>query len=272
MRDSGEGSGLWSHSPHFMIWGSQASHQAFHRLKHHYFLLSGPRKGEDIPPVLIKPVCNPFCFWSERLKTLFWCGVRHDSPEVSTWTHLWHRSRGCYVNRSVQTSFQQLLFEVMQGMLRRHRRLEMKSAEPSCQDWVRNRWPIPCLRSTRGRKVFRDKQPSGQPAAREIGADLPLPEDKTTLYTPERSSWSYCLLPPSKQRKTLELTCPQSSPSNATSRPSRAASLQSFSSPPLAHHAELQLPTPGLLLPTSSSSSTETGPASPQVSQLVNKP
>ncbi|KAK2535805.1 hypothetical protein Q9233_003531 [Columba guinea] len=52
------------------------------RLKHHYFLLSGPRKGEDIPPVLIKPVCNPFCFWSERLKTLFWCGVRHDSPEV----------------------------------------------------------------------------------------------------------------------------------------------------------------------------------------------
>ncbi|XP_005499453.2 sodium-coupled monocarboxylate transporter 2 [Columba livia] len=45
-------------------------------------LITGPRKGEDIPPVLIKPVCNPFCFWSERLKTLFWCGVRHDSPEV----------------------------------------------------------------------------------------------------------------------------------------------------------------------------------------------
>lgn len=173
-----------------------------------------------------------------------------------------------------QTSFQQLLFEVMQGMLCRHRRLEMRSAEPSCQALVRNRWPIPCLCNTRGRKVFRDKQPSGQPAAREMGADLPLPEDKTTLYTPERSSWSYCLLPPSKQRKTSGLTYPQSSPSNAipTSRPSRAASLQSFSSPLLAHHAELQLPTPGLLLPTSSSSSTETGSAFPQVSQLVNKP
>ncbi|KAM9190899.1 sodium-coupled monocarboxylate transporter 2 [Mergus octosetaceus] len=44
--------------------------------------LTGPTRGEDIPPVLIKPICNLFCFWSERLKTLLWCGVRHDSQDV----------------------------------------------------------------------------------------------------------------------------------------------------------------------------------------------
>nr|XP_009686751.1 PREDICTED: sodium-coupled monocarboxylate transporter 2 [Struthio camelus australis] len=43
---------------------------------------TGPSKGEDIPPVLIKPVCNLFCFWSERLKTLCWCGVQHSSKDV----------------------------------------------------------------------------------------------------------------------------------------------------------------------------------------------
>ncbi|KFQ37466.1 Sodium-coupled monocarboxylate transporter 2, partial [Mesitornis unicolor] len=44
--------------------------------------VTGPSKGEDIPPVLIKPVCNLFCFWSERLKAFFWCGVQHNSQEV----------------------------------------------------------------------------------------------------------------------------------------------------------------------------------------------
>ncbi|XP_056210530.1 sodium-coupled monocarboxylate transporter 2 [Falco biarmicus] len=44
--------------------------------------VTGPTKGEDIPPVLIKPVCNLFCFWSERLKASLWCGVRHGSQEV----------------------------------------------------------------------------------------------------------------------------------------------------------------------------------------------
>ncbi|XP_054027798.1 sodium-coupled monocarboxylate transporter 2 [Dryobates pubescens] len=44
--------------------------------------ITGPNKGEDIPPVLIKPVCNPFCFWSESLKTSLWCSVRHDKQEV----------------------------------------------------------------------------------------------------------------------------------------------------------------------------------------------
>ncbi|XP_054246463.1 sodium-coupled monocarboxylate transporter 2 [Indicator indicator] len=44
--------------------------------------ITGPSKGEDIPPGLIKPVCNLFCFWSESLKTSLWCGVRHDRQEV----------------------------------------------------------------------------------------------------------------------------------------------------------------------------------------------
>ncbi|KAF1482939.1 Sodium-coupled monocarboxylate transporter 2, partial [Eudyptula minor novaehollandiae] len=44
--------------------------------------VTGPSKGEDIPPVLIKPVCNLFCFWSERLKAFLWCGVQHDSQQV----------------------------------------------------------------------------------------------------------------------------------------------------------------------------------------------
>ncbi|OWK52902.1 Sodium-coupled monocarboxylate transporter 2 [Lonchura striata] len=44
--------------------------------------ITGPSKGEDIPPVLIKPVCNLFCFWSKRLKVFFWCGVQHDSLEM----------------------------------------------------------------------------------------------------------------------------------------------------------------------------------------------
>ncbi|KAM6394528.1 LOW QUALITY PROTEIN: sodium-coupled monocarboxylate transporter 2-like [Pluvialis apricaria] len=44
--------------------------------------ITGPNKGEDIPPVLIKPVCNLFCFWSKRLQAFLWCSVRHDSQEV----------------------------------------------------------------------------------------------------------------------------------------------------------------------------------------------
>ncbi|XP_062433040.1 sodium-coupled monocarboxylate transporter 2 [Rhea pennata] len=43
---------------------------------------TGPTKGEDVPPILIKPVCNLFCFWSEKLKTLCWCGVQHGSEDV----------------------------------------------------------------------------------------------------------------------------------------------------------------------------------------------
>uniref|UniRef100_A0A669QQL7 Solute carrier family 5 member 12 n=1 Tax=Phasianus colchicus TaxID=9054 RepID=A0A669QQL7_PHACC len=57
-----------------------------------------PTADQDIRPVLIKPVCNFFCFWSERLKRLLWCGVRHDSHDVSTW-----QSQGCSAAKQNKT-------------------------------------------------------------------------------------------------------------------------------------------------------------------------
>ncbi|KAM6172102.1 sodium-coupled monocarboxylate transporter 2 [Erethizon dorsatum] len=55
---------------------------------------TGLQRGEDINPLLIRPVCNLFCFWSAKYKTLCWCGVQHDQrPEQdnlengSTWKH-----------------------------------------------------------------------------------------------------------------------------------------------------------------------------------------
>ncbi|XP_040836226.1 sodium-coupled monocarboxylate transporter 2 [Ochotona curzoniae] len=41
--------------------------------------ITGPQKGKDIQPQLIRPVCNLFCFWSEKYKRVCWCGVQHDS-------------------------------------------------------------------------------------------------------------------------------------------------------------------------------------------------
>ncbi|XP_014686940.1 sodium-coupled monocarboxylate transporter 2 [Equus asinus] len=41
--------------------------------------LTGHQSGQDIQPLLIRPVCNLFCFWSKKYKTLCWCGVQHDS-------------------------------------------------------------------------------------------------------------------------------------------------------------------------------------------------
>uniref|UniRef100_H0VEQ5 Solute carrier family 5 member 12 n=1 Tax=Cavia porcellus TaxID=10141 RepID=H0VEQ5_CAVPO len=41
-------------------------------------LVTGLQRGEAVNPLLIRPVSNLFCFWSEKYKTLCWCGVRHD--------------------------------------------------------------------------------------------------------------------------------------------------------------------------------------------------
>ncbi|XP_007434847.1 sodium-coupled monocarboxylate transporter 2 [Python bivittatus] len=43
---------------------------------------TGPNKGKDIKPLLIRPICNIFCFWSPKCKTLCWCGVDHNSKEL----------------------------------------------------------------------------------------------------------------------------------------------------------------------------------------------
>ncbi|XP_077785846.1 sodium-coupled monocarboxylate transporter 2 [Podarcis muralis] len=45
-------------------------------------LVTGPNKGEDIKPLLIRPVCNLFCFWSHKCKHLCWCGVDHDDSKA----------------------------------------------------------------------------------------------------------------------------------------------------------------------------------------------
>lgn len=124
--------------PHLMVWGSQGSYPAIHRLTYYHFLFSGPSKGEDIPPVLIKPVCNPFCFWSEKLKLFLWCGVQHDSLEVRAWTHQLGPAvaQEQWEHRHVPTWWQVLSaeptswFELKKGMLHKHHRLEMRSAKP----------------------------------------------------------------------------------------------------------------------------------------------
>ncbi|XP_029813036.1 sodium-coupled monocarboxylate transporter 2 isoform X2 [Suricata suricatta] len=55
-------------------------------------LITGYQSGKDIQPLLIRPVCNLFCFWSKKYKRLCWCGVQHDGEteqetleNVSSW-------------------------------------------------------------------------------------------------------------------------------------------------------------------------------------------
>ncbi|XP_036619738.1 sodium-coupled monocarboxylate transporter 2 [Trichosurus vulpecula] len=44
--------------------------------------ITGPQKGKDVQPQLIRPVGNLFCFWSKKYKRLCWCGVQHDSETI----------------------------------------------------------------------------------------------------------------------------------------------------------------------------------------------
>uniref|UniRef100_A0A4X2JPJ0 Solute carrier family 5 member 12 n=1 Tax=Vombatus ursinus TaxID=29139 RepID=A0A4X2JPJ0_VOMUR len=44
--------------------------------------ITGPEKGKNIQPQLIRPIGNLFCFWSKKYKTLCWCGVQHDSETI----------------------------------------------------------------------------------------------------------------------------------------------------------------------------------------------
>ncbi|KAG8438219.1 hypothetical protein GDO86_008781 [Hymenochirus boettgeri] len=43
--------------------------------------VTGRERGKNIKPLLIRPVCNLFCFWSEKYKAVCWCGVQHDREE-----------------------------------------------------------------------------------------------------------------------------------------------------------------------------------------------
>ncbi|XP_042302369.1 sodium-coupled monocarboxylate transporter 2 isoform X2 [Sceloporus undulatus] len=44
--------------------------------------VTGPNKGEDIKPMLIRPICNVFCFWSHKCKTFWWCGVDQEDNKA----------------------------------------------------------------------------------------------------------------------------------------------------------------------------------------------
>eukprot|EP00079_Xenopus_tropicalis_P035067 XP_017948838.1 PREDICTED: sodium-coupled monocarboxylate transporter 2 [Xenopus tropicalis] len=43
--------------------------------------VTGREHGKNIRPLLIRPICNIFCFWSDKYKTKCWCGVPHDREE-----------------------------------------------------------------------------------------------------------------------------------------------------------------------------------------------
>ncbi|XP_053305142.1 sodium-coupled monocarboxylate transporter 2 isoform X2 [Spea bombifrons] len=43
--------------------------------------ITGREHGRNIKPLLIRPICNLFCFWSDKYKEMCWCGVPHDTEE-----------------------------------------------------------------------------------------------------------------------------------------------------------------------------------------------
>ncbi|XP_023675582.1 sodium-coupled monocarboxylate transporter 2 [Paramormyrops kingsleyae] len=44
--------------------------------------VTGPTPINNIKPSLVRPVCDVFCFWSERYKRLCWCGLEHNKEKV----------------------------------------------------------------------------------------------------------------------------------------------------------------------------------------------
>ncbi|XP_076863668.1 sodium-coupled monocarboxylate transporter 2 isoform X2 [Brachyhypopomus gauderio] len=44
-------------------------------------LLTGPTKPQEVKPWLIQPVCDLFCFCSEKYRRMFWCGVNHEEEK-----------------------------------------------------------------------------------------------------------------------------------------------------------------------------------------------
>ncbi|KAM9302085.1 sodium-coupled monocarboxylate transporter 2-like [Gastrophryne carolinensis] len=43
--------------------------------------ITGRQRAKDVDPLLIRPVCNLLCFWSEKYKKKCWCGVDHEKVE-----------------------------------------------------------------------------------------------------------------------------------------------------------------------------------------------
>lgn len=47
-----------------------------------FCLFAGPTKPQEVEPGLIRPVCDLFCFFSEKYKTMCWCGVNHAEDKL----------------------------------------------------------------------------------------------------------------------------------------------------------------------------------------------
>ncbi|KAF4081305.1 hypothetical protein AMELA_G00159950 [Ameiurus melas] len=45
-------------------------------------LITGPNKPQEVKPGLIRPVCDLFCFFSEKYRAMCWCGVNHAEDKV----------------------------------------------------------------------------------------------------------------------------------------------------------------------------------------------
>ncbi|XP_053544880.1 sodium-coupled monocarboxylate transporter 2 isoform X2 [Bombina bombina] len=50
--------------------------------------VTGREHGRNIDPLLVRPICNLFCFWSDKYKKLCWCGVQHDRVDDEDFVNL----------------------------------------------------------------------------------------------------------------------------------------------------------------------------------------
>ncbi|XP_075043580.1 sodium-coupled monocarboxylate transporter 2 [Mixophyes fleayi] len=50
--------------------------------------ITGHEHGKNIRPLLVRPVCNLLCFWSDKYKRKCWCGVKHDEEEDEELDHM----------------------------------------------------------------------------------------------------------------------------------------------------------------------------------------
>ncbi|MBZ3886021.1 Sodium-coupled monocarboxylate transporter 2 [Sciurus carolinensis] len=65
--------------------------------------ITGPQRGKDVDPLLIRPVCNLFCFWSKKYKTLCWCGVQHDrGTEQDNLENAWKQGNESVLQNGLQ--------------------------------------------------------------------------------------------------------------------------------------------------------------------------
>ncbi|TSM52266.1 Sodium-coupled monocarboxylate transporter 2 [Bagarius yarrelli] len=69
-------------------------------------VITGPTKPQEVKSGLIRPVCDLFCFFSEKYRVMCWCGVNHaedklDAADFGTaWENQEHQDVKSVTNRS----------------------------------------------------------------------------------------------------------------------------------------------------------------------------